>query len=73
MPLNSKPQNLHHFYSNHESQFVHIADGPDLVVEQPCDDHPDEFHVLKDETVIYKYNPTISLSGVPPADPEGAS
>lgn len=35
MPLNSKPQNYHHFYSNYESRFQHVADGPGLIIEAP--------------------------------------
>jgi hypothetical protein len=37
MPLNSKPQNYHHFYSDYEPHFQHVADGPGLIIEAPND------------------------------------
>ena len=56
MPLNSQLQNLHHFYSNHEPHFIHIADGNHLTIEQPDTSHPDEYRVCDDGRLIYSYN-----------------
>lgn len=56
MPLNSQLQHLHHFYSNHEPHFIHVADGPNLTIEQPTQTHPDEYFVYDGGQPIYSYN-----------------
>jgi hypothetical protein len=56
MPLNSKPQNLHHFYDNYQPQFKHVADGPGLAIQTPDATHT-TFRVLKSGTLIYEYDP----------------
>jgi hypothetical protein len=74
MPLNSKPQNYHPFYSNYEPHFQHVADGPRLMIEAPTAAHPD-FRLYRDErkrkpeNLLFTYDP-IAQSGqriVPPA------
>ncbi len=56
MPLNSQLQNLHHFYSNHEPYFIHIADGEQLTIEQPDNSRPNEYRVCDNGRLIYSYN-----------------
>lgn len=65
MRLNSKPQNYHHFYSNYEAHFQHVADGPGLIIEAPTAAHPD-FRLYRDErkpeNLLFTYDP-IAQSG----------
>ncbi len=48
MPLNSKLQNHHHFDSNYEPHFQHVADGPGLIIKAPDATHAD-FRRYRDE------------------------
>ena len=57
MPLNSKPQNFHHFYDNMRPHFVDIASGPDLIIEKPSVEHPSEYWVKQGGNLIYTWNP----------------
>jgi len=65
MPLNSKPQDYHHFYSNYEPRFQHVADGPGLIIETPDTTRPD-FRVYRDERkpdkLLFTYDP-VAQSG----------
>jgi len=60
MPLNSKPQNYHHFYSNYEPHFQYLADGPGLIIEAPDGSHAD-FRVYRGErkpsSLLHTYHP----------------
>jgi len=62
MPLNSQLSNLHHFYGNWMNHFQSIADGPGIILEQPNDLHPEEYHVLENGKLIYKYNPVTKIA-----------
>jgi hypothetical protein len=65
MPLNSKPQHYHHFYSNYEPHFQHVADGPGLIIEAPNNSHTD-FRLYRDERkhekLFFTYDP-VARSG----------
>jgi hypothetical protein len=65
LPLNSKPQNYHHFYSNYEPHFQPVADGDGLIIEPPTSGRP-LYTVYRDEGGVRKklstYDP-IAQSG----------
>ena len=63
MPLNSSIQNLHHHYGNWSDNWQVIGAGSDLVIEQPCNEHPHEYRVLGSEGWEYCFNPTTSATG----------
>ena len=56
MPLNSKPQNLHHFYDNYQPYFQPIAEGTGLEIQAPDGRHPD-YQVYRSGALIYSYDP----------------
>lgn len=63
MPVNSNLQNLHHHYGNWIKSWEVIGAGSNLVIEQPCDEHPQEYCVYGPEGWEYRFNPTISTTG----------
>jgi hypothetical protein len=56
MPLNSKIQNLHHFYDNYQSHFKLVTDGPALEIEAPTASQP-LYSVHSSGSLIYTYDP----------------
>ncbi len=61
MPLNSKPQNLHHHYGNHEPYFQKISESSNLRVELR-QGGSGEYRVYEGNTLIYTYDP-VAQSG----------
>lgn len=60
MPLNTRLQNLHHYYGNLSTGWETIGAGHDLVIEEPCDKHPSEYWVRGPDGLEYRFNPWVS-------------
>ena len=56
MPLNSQLQNMHIHFDNYQQRFVRVADGTDLAIQQPNSAHPNEYHILSGNQIMFKYD-----------------
>jgi hypothetical protein len=56
-PLNSRIQNIHSHFDNWDNNWMPIAAGHNLIIEEPRPEHPDKYTVSAGSQLIAWFNP----------------